>query len=193
MADVFRHASRIDGFFSKKSKKTKKNEKKGLHFSKSRDILSNVPSEQVNTTRGISTVGRTKFSDVRPTLKAVNGESAQNSSGIFGALAQLVERTNSNASPLLILYQKAVNVKSAQNLTGIFGAIAQLVARYIRIVEVRGSNPLSSTKSKEVEPIKWFGFFLWHGYCAPCFTTGKFIEEAAAVVDDRLAALLEKS
>ena len=48
-------------------------------------------------------------------------------------------------------------------------------------------------KSKEVEPIKWFGFFLWHGYCAPCFTTGKFIEEAAAVVDDRLAALLEKS
>ena len=111
----------------------------------------------------------------------------------YGALAQLVERTNSNASPLLILYQKAVNVKSAQNLTGIFGAIAQLVARYIRIVEVRGSNPLSSTKSKEVEPIKWFGFFLWHGYCAPCFTTGKFIEEAAAVVDDRLAALLEKS
>ena len=110
-----------------------------------------------------------------------------------GALAQLVERTNSNASPLLILYQKAVNVKSAQNLAGIFGAIAQLVARYIRIVEVRGSNPLSSTKSKEVEPIKWFGFFLWHGYCAPCFTTGKFIEEAAAVVDDRLAALLEKS
>ena len=110
-----------------------------------------------------------------------------------GALAQLVERTNSNASPLLILYQKAVNVKSAQNLAGIFGAIAQLVARYIRIVEVRGSNPLSSTKSKEVEPIKWFGFFLWHGYCAPCFTTGKFIEEAVAVVDDRLAALLEKS
>ena len=164
-----------------------------MHFPKSRDILSNVPSEQVNTTRGISTVGRTKFSEVHPTSKAVNGESAQNSPGIFGALAQLVERTNSNASPLLILYQKAVNVKSAQNLTGIFGAIAQLVARYIRIVEVRGSNPLSSTKSKEVEPIKWFGFFLWHGYCAPCFTTGKFIEEAAAVVDDRLAALLEKS
>ena len=81
----------------------------------------------------------------------------------------------------------------AQKITTKFGAIAQLVARYIRIVEVRGSNPLSSTKSKEVEPIKWFGFFLWHGYCAPCFTTGKFIEEAVAVVDDRLAALLEKS
>ena len=125
--------------------------------------------------------------------KAVNVKSTQNLAGIFGAIAQLVERTNSNASPLLILYQKAVNVKSAQNLAGIFGAIAQLVARYIRIVEVRGSNPLSSTKSKEVEPIKWFGFFLWHGYCAPCFTTGKFIEEAVAVVDDRLAALLEKS
>ena len=150
-------------------------------------------ANKVNKPWGISTVGRTKFSEVHPTSKAVNGESAQNSPGIFGALAQLVERTNSNASPLLILYQKAVNVKSAQNLTGIFGAIAQLVARYIRIVEVRGSNPLSSTKSKEVEPIKWFGFFLWHGYCAPCFTTGKFIEEAAAVVDDRLAALLEKS
>lgn len=67
------------------------------------------------------------------------------------------------------------------------------LARYIRIVEVRGSNPLSSTKSKEVEPIKWFGFFLWHGYCVPCFTTDKFIEEAAAVMDYRLAALLEKS
>ena len=107
MADVFRHASRIDGFFRKKQK-NEKIEKKGLHFSKNRDILSNVPSEQVNTTRGISTVGRTKFSDVRPTLKAVNGESVQNSPGIFGALAQLV-------------------------------------ARYIRIVEVSGSNPLCST------------------------------------------------
>ena len=42
--------------------------------------------------RGISAVGRTKFSEVRPTLKAVNGESAQNSPGIFGALAQLVAR-----------------------------------------------------------------------------------------------------
>ena len=122
MADVFRHASRIDGFFSKKSKKTKKNEKKGLHFSKSRDILSNVPSEQVNTTRGISTVGRTKFSDVRPTLKAVNGESAQNSSGIFGALAQLV-------------------------------------ARYIRIVEVSGSNPLCSTTRKTLDSIRILGSF----------------------------------
>ena len=77
--------------------------------------------------------------------KAVNVKSTQNLAGIFGAIAQLVERTNSNASPLLILYQKAVNAKSAQNLAGIFGAIAQLVARYIRIVEVRGSNPLSST------------------------------------------------
>ena len=146
---------------------------------------------------GISTVGRTSLQLFIPAdgsrRKAVSVRSAQNLTREFGALAQLVERTNSNASPLLILYQKAVNVKSAQNLAGIFGAIAQLVARYIRIVEVRGSNPLSSTKSKEVEPIKWFGFFLWHGYCAPCFTTGKFIEEAAAVVDDRLAALLEKS
>ena len=40
---------------------------------------------------------------------------------------------------------KAVNVRSAQNLAKIFGALAQLVARYIRIVEARGSNPLSST------------------------------------------------
>ena len=68
----------------------------------------------MNKPWGISTVGRTKFSDVRPTLKAVNGESAQNSSGIFGALAQLV-------------------------------------ARYIRIVEVSGSNPLCSTKPKKSE------------------------------------------
>jgi len=33
MADVFRHASRIDGFFSKKGKKPKKIEK-GVAFSK---------------------------------------------------------------------------------------------------------------------------------------------------------------
>ena len=65
MADVFRHVSRIDGFFSKKGKKTKKNEKKGLHFPKSRDILSNVPSEQVNTKRGISTVGSALHSHCR--------------------------------------------------------------------------------------------------------------------------------
>ena len=61
----FRYASRIDGFFSKKGKKLKKIEKKGLHFPKSRDILSNVPSEQVNTTRGISTVGSALHSHCR--------------------------------------------------------------------------------------------------------------------------------
>ena len=31
------------------------------------------------------------------------------------------------------------------------GALAQLVARYIRIVEVSGSNPLCSTKPKTSE------------------------------------------
>ena len=72
-------------------------------------------TNKVNKPWGISTVGRTKFSDVRPTLKAVNGESAQNSSGIFGALAQLV-------------------------------------ARYIRIVEVTGSNPVCSTITHRYEP-----------------------------------------
>ena len=79
----------------------------------------------MNKPWGISTVGRTKFSDVRPTLKAVNGESAQNSSGIFGALAQLV-------------------------------------ARYIRIVEVSGSNPLCSTIRKTLDSIRILGsFFLY--------------------------------
>ena len=80
---------------------------------------------------GISTVGRTSLQLFIPAdgsrRKAVSVRSAQNLTREFGALAQLVERTNSNASPLLILYQKAVNVKSAQNLAGIFGAIAQLV------------------------------------------------------------------
>ena len=76
----------------------------------------------MNKPWGISTVGRTKFSDVRPTLKAVNGESAQNSSGIFGALAQLV-------------------------------------ARYIRIVEVSGSNPLCSTTRKTLDSIRILGSF----------------------------------
>ena len=79
-------------------------------------------ANKVNKPWGISTVGRTKFSDVRPTLKAVNGESAQNSSGIFGALAQLV-------------------------------------ARYIRIVEVSGSNPLCSTTRKTLDSIRILGSF----------------------------------
>ena len=79
-------------------------------------------TNKVNKPWGISTVGRTKFSDVRPTLKAVNGESAQNSSGIFGALAQLV-------------------------------------ARYIRIVEVSGSNPLCSTTRKTLDSIRILGSF----------------------------------
>ena len=122
MADVFSVCEPDRRLFSKKGKKPKKIEKKGLHFPKSRDILSNVPSEQVNTTRGISTVGRTKFSEVHPTSKAVNGESAQNSPGIFGALAQLV-------------------------------------ARYIRIVEVSGSNPLCSTTRKTLDSIRILGSF----------------------------------
>ena len=61
--------------------------------------------------------------------------------GYMGALAQLVERTTSCASPAPTpqvgeLEQK-INTK--------FGALAQLVARYIRIVEVTGSNPVCST------------------------------------------------
>ena len=39
---------------------------------------------------------------------------------------------------------KTVVVRSVQNLAKIFGALAQLVARNVRIVEVRGSNPLCS-------------------------------------------------
>ena len=39
----------------------------------------------------------------------------------------------------------------AQKITTKFGALAQLVARYIRIVEVSGSNPLCSTKPKKSE------------------------------------------
>ena len=99
---------------------------------------------------GISTVGRTSLQLFIPVggfrRKAVSVRSAQNLTREFGALAQLVEQAFSCLSPVSILHRKAVNVKSAQNLAGIFGAIAQLVARYIRIVEVRGSNPLSSTK-----------------------------------------------
>ena len=72
---------------------------------------------------------------------------------ISGALAQLVEQAFSCLSTLPILHRKAVNVKSAQNLARIFGAIAQLVARYIRIVEVRGSNPLSSTIFNQIRTV----------------------------------------
>ena len=79
-----------------------------------------------------------------------------------GALAQLVEQAFRCLSPVPILHRKAVNVKSAQNLAGIFGAIAQLVARYIRIVEVSGSNPLCSTTRKTLDSIRILGsFFLY--------------------------------
>ena len=61
-----------------------------------------------------------------------------------GALAQLVERTISCASPAPTPQVGEL----AQKINTKFGAIAQLVARYIRIVEVRGSNPLSSTPKK---------------------------------------------
>jgi hypothetical protein len=103
---------------------------------------------------GYSTVGRTSLPYFIPkTVKVgqtVNGESAQNSSGIFGALAQLVERTISNYAP----HPLAVIVESAQNSAGIFGALAQLVARDIRIVEASGSNPLCSTQNQGISP--WF-------------------------------------
>ena len=76
----------------------------------------------------ISTVGRTKFSEVRSTPKAVNGESAQNSPGIFGALAQLV-------------------------------------ARYIRIVEVTGSNPVCSTILEKSELNPNWGWVRISSFC----------------------------
>ena len=40
--------------------------------------------------------------------------------------------------------------ETAQKSPAIFGAIAQLVARYIRIVEVTGSNPVSSTIQHQI-------------------------------------------
>ena len=47
--------------------------------------------------------------------------------------------------PKTVKVGQAVNGESAQNLPRKFGALAQLVARNVRIVEVRGSNPLRST------------------------------------------------
>ena len=50
----------------------------------------------------------------------------------------------------------------AQKITTKFGALAQLVARYIRIVEVSGSNPLCSTIRKTLDSIRILGpFFLY--------------------------------
>ena len=73
---------------------------------------------------------------------------------VSGALAQLVERTTSCASPAPTpqvgeLTQK-INTK--------FGAIAQLVARYIRIVEATGSNPVSSTFDLIHNGIRFFQY-----------------------------------
>lgn len=56
-------------------------------------------------------------------------------------------------------------------------------------VSAAGNMPLQGLVKPPAKPV----VMIWHGYCAPCFTTGKFIEEAAAVMDYRLAALLEKS
>ena len=50
--------------------------------------------------------------------------------------------------PKTVKVGQAVNGESAQNLPRKFGALAQLVARNVRIVEVRGSNPLRSTITK---------------------------------------------
>ena len=47
--------------------------------------------------------------------------------------------------PKTVKVGQAVNGESAQNSPKKFGALAQLVARNVRIVEVRGSNPLRST------------------------------------------------
>ena len=49
--------------------------------------------------------------------------------------------------PKTVKVGQTVNGESAQNLPRKFGALAQLVARNVRIVEVRGSNPLRSTTS----------------------------------------------
>ena len=57
---------------------------------------------------------------------------------------------------------KAVVVRSAQNLAKIFGALAQLVARYIRIVEVSGSNPLCSTTSPSENTVFGRIFYIIH-------------------------------
>ncbi len=43
-------------------------------------------------------------------------------------------------------------IRPARKKRSIYGALAQLVARYIRIVEVSGSNPLCSTIQKKSEP-----------------------------------------
>ena len=50
----------------------------------------------------------------------------------------------------------------AQKITTKFGALAQLVARYIRIVEVSGSNPLCSTIRKTLDSIRILGYFLMY-------------------------------
>ena len=55
--------------------------------------------------------------------------------------------------PKTVKVGQAVNGESAQNLPRKFGALAQLVARNVRIVEVRGSNPLRSTIRCKSEPI----------------------------------------
>ena len=63
---------------------------------------------------------------------------------------------------------QTVNGESAQNLPRKFGALAQLVARNVRIVEVRGSNPLRSTTSLPVLQQSRQGFFYPVGAESAC-------------------------
>ena len=62
--------------------------------------------------------------------------------------------------PKTVKVGQGVNGESAQNLPRKFGALAQLVARNVRIVEVRGSNPLRSTTSLPVLQQSRQGFFI---------------------------------
>ena len=76
-----------------------------------------------------------------PILIRQVGELAQEINTKFGALAQMVERTTACAFPASTPQVGEL----AQKINTKFGALAQLVARYIRIVEVTGSNPVCST------------------------------------------------
>ena len=63
-----------------------------------------------------------------------------------------------------VQFREAVSTEVCTKPPIIRGALAQLVARNVRIVEVRGSNPLCSTKRIQIRTRKWFGFV---AVCSP--------------------------
>ena len=72
-----------------------------------------------------------------------------------------------------------------------YGALAQLVARDIRIVEVRGSTPLCSTRREALKSLDFRAFLFSPGYGGNG-ALALLPESAFSIVTGSIAAILHK-